>query len=338
MYIYAPTLDDLLMLVYKKLLTSKSFICPSKGPATEIAGVLLKISNPRARLSRTEIKGTLFSCLGEFLWYLSGSNRLDFVSHYIPEYKEYSDDGETIYGAYGPRLFGDGEESQFFNVIKTLKEKPDSRQAVIQIFHGDDIVEKHKDVPCTCTMQFMIRKKRLHMITTMRSNDAFLGLPHDVFAFTMLQEIMARSLGVEVGFYKHAVGSLHLYEKDKEKAEKFINEGWQEKLSMPAMPRSDPWDSIKMLLHVEGLIRGGCDKLPSLEGLDAYWRDIALIIMFFALTKDSAGLNKARNIKKQLSCSIYSTYLKKRQTKQAHKLLPPEQFNLFLNGNEEINV
>jgi thymidylate synthase len=37
------------------------------------------------------------------------------------------------------------------------------------------------------------------MVTTMRSNDAYLGLPHDVFCFTMLQEIIARSLGREIG-------------------------------------------------------------------------------------------------------------------------------------------
>jgi len=40
-------------------------------------------------------------------------------------------------------------------------------------------------------MQFMVRRRRLHLLTNMRSNDAFIGLPHDIFAFTMLQEIMA---------------------------------------------------------------------------------------------------------------------------------------------------
>ena len=53
------------------------------------------------------------------------------------------------------------------------------------------------------------------------------GPDHDVFAFTMLQEIMARSLGVEVGTYKHAVGSLHLYEDDRQKAQQFDSRGLQ---------------------------------------------------------------------------------------------------------------
>ena len=79
-------------------------------------------------------------------------------------------------------------------VIKTLSEKPTTRQAVVQILDAEDISEQHKNVPCTCTLQFFARGRRLHMVASMRSNDAYIGLPHDVFAFTMIQEIVARAL------------------------------------------------------------------------------------------------------------------------------------------------
>src|ERR1700690_496760 len=92
-----------------------------------------------------------------------------------------------------------GKINQFENVLNLLKELPTSRRAVIQVFDAADNASGHlKDVPCTCTLQFMIRSRRLHMITYMRSNDAFWGLPHDVFAFTMLQEYVARTIGVEL--------------------------------------------------------------------------------------------------------------------------------------------
>ena len=65
------------------------------------------------------------------------------------------------------------------------------------------------------------------MVTNMRSNDAFLGLPHDFFSFTMIQEVLARTVNLEIGVYKHVVGSLHLYEENIEQAEQFITEGWQ---------------------------------------------------------------------------------------------------------------
>ena len=61
----------------------------------------------------------------------------------------------------------------------------------------------------------------------MRSNDVFRGLPHDLFCFTMLQELIARSVGVELGSYHHMVGSLHMYEEDAKQLEEFIAEGWQ---------------------------------------------------------------------------------------------------------------
>ena len=63
-------------------------------------------------------------------------------------------------------------------------------------------------------LQFLIRKDKLNLITTMRSNDAYLRMPYDLYTFTMLQEIMADKLGIDVGTYTHVVNSLHIYKKD----------------------------------------------------------------------------------------------------------------------------
>ncbi len=249
MFISEKTLDDLMRAVFSAILKRGIRVSPSKGANTEISGVILELLQPMARLSRTETKGTVFSCLGESLWYLAKSNSLDFIKYYIREYAKFSDDARTLYGAYGPRIFRMREKvNQIENVIRLLKERPSTRQAVIQIFNAEDIIEKHKDVPCTCTVQFLIREGKLHAITHMRSNDAFLGLPHDIFAFTFLQEIVARSVAVQLGTYKHAVGSLHLYDKDRQKARQYIEEAWQATISMPAMPDGNPWKNIIALL------------------------------------------------------------------------------------------
>src|SRR5438067_7549889 len=105
MYIATETLDDLLRAVISKLLRSKSRIRPTRGPATELIGVLLQVTNPRARLSHTETKGRLSSCLGELLWYLAKTRDLRFITYYLSRYQNESEDGRTVYGAYGPRLF-----------------------------------------------------------------------------------------------------------------------------------------------------------------------------------------------------------------------------------------
>src|SRR5436190_960927 len=86
----AQTLDDVMRSVVEAILESGEHVRPSQGPCKELTGVLLEISDPRSRLSRTETRGKTFSCLGELCWYLAKTNELDFISYYIP-YDEYAD-------------------------------------------------------------------------------------------------------------------------------------------------------------------------------------------------------------------------------------------------------
>jgi len=153
------------------------------------------------------------------------------------------------------------------------------------------------------------------MLTNMRSNDAFLGLPHDVFSFTMLQEVIARTVDVELGTYKHAVGSLHLYETNTEKAEQFLKEGWQETTNpMPEMPLGDPWLSIVRLLEAESEIRGGRGIQIFNLGLDPYWADLVRLLQVFAIpiTGDKKEIEK---IKSEMYSDVYKLYINQRQVR-----------------------
>ena len=225
-------------------------------PTSEIIAVMIHLTNPLARLSRSEKRGNAISALAELLWYFTGDNRTDFISHYIHPYRKFDENG-AIYGGYGPRIFKhQGKYNQLSNVIRLLSENPDTRKAVIQIFDGRDIVDKHEDIPCTCTIQFLLRSGKLNMVVYMRSNDAYIGLPHDIFAFTMLQEMVSRALGVEIGGYFHSVGSLHLYKKNQKDVKEYLNEGHQSSLSpMPSMPSGNTLVEIKKLLDFESKVR-----------------------------------------------------------------------------------
>jgi thymidylate synthase len=111
MQISVETLDDALLQLYAELISHTSNVAASRGDNTEILGVLIEIQRPRTRLSRSETRGRLFSSLGELLWYLTGNNQLDFIEPYIPRYREESEDGVTVYGGYGPCLFGQRVET-----------------------------------------------------------------------------------------------------------------------------------------------------------------------------------------------------------------------------------
>lgn len=330
MYITADTLDDLLRRAIEKLYSRKHRIKTSRGDATELTGVLFQIRNPRARISRTEKKGTLFSCVGELLWYLAKSKSLEFIRYYLPKYRTYSDDGRTIHGGYGPRLFGMRGNNQIDNVLTLLRKKPNSRRAVIQLFDAADIADSHKDIPCTCTLQFMIRRRRLQMLTSMRSNDVFIGMPHDIFCFTMLQEIMARSLDVEVGTYKHTIGSLHLYEEHRANARQYFEEGWQETVPMPPMPAGDPWHSIRVLLKAESAIRRnkGVD-IRDLK-LQSYWEDLVRILQIYWHSKNG-GSREIRYLRNRMASPIYDPYIERRKQLAADReeSIEPVQMSLF---------
>ena len=292
------TLDDLLRSVVEFVLDRGERTIPTKGPALDTWAASLRLTNPRARLSRTEGRGRLFSALGELCWYLSGSNDTDHIAHYIRAYRTYDEAGK-VHGGYGPRLFDADGPGQVDYVINALRANPWTRKAVIQLFDRSDVAAPHEDVPCTCTLQFLIREGRLHLVTYMRSNDAWLGLPHDIFCFTMFQELVAVSTGYPLGEYQHFVGSLHLYEANINEAERFMGEGWQSTLhEMAPMPEQDPWSSIETLLGLERDIREGATLTAAhVEELDGYWADLARILAIHAraAAKDRESIEELRS-------------------------------------------
>lgn len=253
------------------------------------------------------MRGRIYSCIGELCWYLAASNKVEDIFYYIPRYAEEDENG-IVHGGYGPRLFSWDGVNQIDNVVRLLKDKPSSRRGVIQLFDRQDLTEVHKDIPCTCSLQFLIRDSKLQLITYMRSNDAYMGLPHDIFCFTMIQELVAATLGVELGSYFHFVGSLHLYASNEASAKAFLREGWQSSVSMPPMPHGDPWEEVRRLLATEKAIRQGdlsdFSELPT----TAYWADISRLLTVLAASK-RGDVNAIRAIKSHMDNAVFNVYI-----------------------------
>ena len=118
MHFRASTLDDLLRDLYPALMEQGFAVAATRGANRELIGVQLELDTPRARLSRSETRGRPFSALGEFLWYLTRNNRLDFIAPYIPAYASDSENGLTVHGGYGPRIFGQRGHDQLESAIR----------------------------------------------------------------------------------------------------------------------------------------------------------------------------------------------------------------------------
>lgn len=305
------SIDDLLIALYDALLEKgERNEGGTRGPNIELLGVTLRLTNPRARISRSEDRGKPFSAIGELLWYLARSDRLDFIQPYIGRYKKDAVDG-ILPGAYGPRLFGmHGRHDQVANVTSLLSGSAGSRRAVIQLFDAADIEKRKTEIPCTTTLQFHARGELLHMSVSMRSNDAYFGLPHDVFCFTMLQEMMARRLGLELGHYIHHAGSMHVYDDYAHRLTDYLDEGYQRPIEMGRMPDGDPFDLVPTLLSAEARIRAG-DSVVADDLADTdYWADFIRLVQVFWTSRRREPLD---DLQKSFVDPNYRTYLEGRR-------------------------
>jgi thymidylate synthase len=313
MEIECDSLDTVLYRLYNAIKESGVRNGGTRGETLEMLGVTLRIRKPRARLSRSENRGKPFSAIGELLWYLSGSDTLDFIQEYVPAYRDDAVDG-VIQGAYGPRLrrMRAGID-QFDSIERLLTEKPGSRRAVIQLFNAEDIASDHKEIPCTTTLQFLMRGGKLHMSVTMRSNDAYWGLPHDVFCFTMIQEMMARRLSADLGEYYQYVGSMHVYEKHLGHIDRYLHEGFQQTSEMPQMPEGNPFDLVEAFISIEDRLRRGEHLDAALETTDPYWADlIRLLQVFWARTFAADHPGRLTELRAQLEAGFYRPYVEGR--------------------------
>lgn len=310
MEIEKDTIDDAMRAVFENILKDGVIVETTKGVTKEILGVHIILNNPICRISRTESRGKIFTCLGELMWYLSGSDNVDYISYYIAKYRDSAESNGKINGAYGPRLFGINDGiNQIDNVINLLKQRNTSRRAAIQLFDANDIAYPFNDVPCTVGLQFAIRNDSLDMFTFMRSNDARAGLVHDIFAFTMLQEMIARTLKLNLGIYRHYAASLHIYTEDIPLIKAALKEGYAPSAPvMVAMPTEDITHYLCIIVDAEKHIREG--EIPDIDALSLseYWKDVLRMLAIFRCKKDK-DLPAARSIAGKLQNQSYKIYL-----------------------------
>lgn len=200
----------------------------------ELIAPTFTLEDPRNRLILSPARNVNYGfAVGELCWYLRGANDLESILYYNKRASSFSDDGKTVNSCYGALLFND-EPSQWDIIRDELCADNDSRRAVMHINQRDHLnlmaSPGTKDFPCTMSLQFLIRDRRLHLHVLMRSNDIFWGMPYDVFSFTVLQELMYLQLlesGVKLdglGSYHHTCGSLHMYDYHFEDAIKILDE------------------------------------------------------------------------------------------------------------------
>ena len=150
----------------------------------------------------------------EWQWYLSGDRnitKLGKIYGKIPSiWIKMADDEGNVNSNYGNQW---KRSYQLEKVITKLRADSSTRQACISIYDGKEIYKYNNDTPCTYAVQFTIVNSKLNMCVTMRSNDLWYGFCNDQYCFSMLQQLVAQRLEIQVGTYYHFAHNLHLYNK-----------------------------------------------------------------------------------------------------------------------------
>lgn len=288
---------------------SYGFITSPRGrESKELIGHGYVLTNPLNRLvGMKERDLNPYYMIGNLLWVLRQSNKLEVINYYNPRGRMFSDDGQILRGAYGKRIFDFDGINQWNNVIKELKADPDSRRAVINFFLPQHDWTGSLDTPCTTDIQFFIRDNKLHLVNHMRSQSSAFVQPYDVFLMTMLQELLANELGVEIGIYKHFCGSYHYFTDEESMVDNIIN---SEDYTSPmtAMPKGTTYNSIKPLLYFESDLREKAIELNKIGKqinqytwtsklyelrLDNYWNQLGFILILKAM--EFTGIKREEN-------------------------------------------
>jgi thymidylate synthase len=273
MTVSARSATDLFTIAASQVLTDGGPTEPRGLPTVEVLGAELRLEEPRRRLVHVPQVRRLNPAfaIAEAVWILSGSDE-PWIYDFNRQLTRYADDG-ILQGAYGPRLRRwRGTVDQLDVVRRKLLDDPDTRQAVIQLFDPERDHRGHKDVPCTLGFRFFLRDGRLHMHTTMRSQDLWLGFPYDVFTFSVLHELMAGWVGADLGEYRHTIDSLHLYATNWDAA-RTLN---PQPLAEAMAPLAVAWEDFDDVLAA--VVKGDSAAL-----VDAAWADFATVLTTYRL-------------------------------------------------------
>lgn len=275
------SLDDAYRVVLKSLLDEGRTTEPRSIPTAELIAASFTILDPRRRyISNPERRWSLAYALAEYSWHARGSSSLEEIAWYAPAWRHFTSGDAVIGSAYGSSIFKTHGDflSQWDTVINLLRHDPSSRRAVLYLGGYDPSVSDDKrDVACSLSLQLIMRAGKLEAICFMRSNDAMIGMPYDVFLFTMIQEMAALTLGCELGPYHHFVGSLHLYETHREWASRILSSELTEKAPMPIM---NDLDGLQAFQNAESMSRSSINlSNGDFDGVSSYWRDMMSLIV-----------------------------------------------------------
>ena len=165
----------------------------------------------------------LKSIIHELIWFLSGDTNIKYLKdNNVRIWDEWADENGDLGPVYGSQWrswpTADGRHiDQISQIIKTIKENPDSRRIIVSAWNVGDI-ENMALPPCHAFFQFYVADGKLSCQLYQRSADIFLGVPFNIASYAMLTMMVAQVCGLQYGEFIHTLGDAHLYNNHLEQA------------------------------------------------------------------------------------------------------------------------
>lgn len=167
---------------------------------------------PIMTIRRTAFK----SAVDELLWiWQKKSNNIHDLSSHI--WDQWADENGSIGKAYGYQLgikhhYPEGDFDQVDRVLYDLKNNPQSRRIMTNIYNHHDLSEMNL-YPCAYSMTFNVSGKTLNGILNQRSQDMLTANNWNVCQYAVLLHMLADASGLIAGELLHVVADAHIYDR-----------------------------------------------------------------------------------------------------------------------------
>lgn len=156
------------------------------------------------------------NAIDELLWiWQKKSNNVRLLKSHI--WDSWADEEGSIGKAYGyqlgvKHLYKEGSFDQVDRVIYDLKNNPQSRRILTNIYVHQDLHEMNL-YPCAYSMTFNVLGKKLNGILNQRSQDMLTANNWNVVQYSVLLHMFAQVVGLEVGELVHVIADAHIYDR-----------------------------------------------------------------------------------------------------------------------------
>ena len=218
------TFEEAFLQITQHIIDNPEFVTTSRiGDVNEISGLSYEVEDLRSYKFQNEKIGRLeYSYADTFYrWMINGcTDSTELIEKYpnITKFMEKPKSDqlpENFNTFYGPRIL-----SQLPLIEKELREKPDTRRAVIMILDSEDLnlLDKNESLefPCTDSATFFIRNGKLNVHVHMRSQNMGQVIKLDMYLWGRFTCELAERLNIEPGKFSSSVVSAHIFKKDFE--------------------------------------------------------------------------------------------------------------------------